>query len=171
MLKDFRTFIGESVWNDIRRQSSGVQLRKEDGVNSLDAESFYGYLVDNYNDQVDSICFDEKRTSTKKCVWVDITPDVTLWVYYSRTTDFITNIMLDWIGVDISEDIISLLEKNYILQEKNAKAKYILEKENKLITNQTFIDVLELLLENKDSLLMEESIWNDIRKQMKKKKM
>ena len=30
MIPDFKTFIGESVWNDIRRQSAGIQERIED---------------------------------------------------------------------------------------------------------------------------------------------
>ena len=51
MIPDFKTYIGESVWNDIRRQSAGRQGRIEDDmsfVNDMNKDELYGFLFHRY---------------------------------------------------------------------------------------------------------------------------
>ena len=48
MIPDFKTYLGESVWGDIRKKSLGQEERMEDNVNSLTKDQFYEYLLDNY---------------------------------------------------------------------------------------------------------------------------
>ena len=48
MIPDFKTFIGESVWNDIRRQSAGTQKRMENNVSNLSPRELWIYIKDNY---------------------------------------------------------------------------------------------------------------------------
>ena len=53
MIPDFKTYIGESVWGDIRRRGLGSEVKEEDDVNNLDAEGFVNYLEDRYEVNVD----------------------------------------------------------------------------------------------------------------------
>ena len=49
MIPDFKTYIGESVWTDMQKRSSGETIRKEDDVNLLDAYGLYDYIKQNYS--------------------------------------------------------------------------------------------------------------------------
>ena len=53
MIPDFKTYIGESVWNDIRRRGNGTDIKKEDNINNLDVEEFVKYLQDTYEATID----------------------------------------------------------------------------------------------------------------------
>ena len=44
MIPDFKTYIGESTWNDIRKQSSGTQGRKEDYLDNMKPDEFVDTL-------------------------------------------------------------------------------------------------------------------------------
>ena len=48
MIPDFKTYIGESVWNDIRRRGVGTDVKKEDDVNLLDRQGLVYYLKEHY---------------------------------------------------------------------------------------------------------------------------
>ena len=51
MIPDFKTYIGESTWNDIRRQSAGRQGRAEDDmsfVNKMNKYELYEFLNKRY---------------------------------------------------------------------------------------------------------------------------
>ena len=48
MIPDFKTYIGESTWGEMRRRSSGNTIRKEDDINLLDFYEFVEYLKNAY---------------------------------------------------------------------------------------------------------------------------
>ena len=55
MIPDFKTYIGESVWNDIRRRGIGADVKMEDEVTysaledeDCTIEMLYNYLIQNY---------------------------------------------------------------------------------------------------------------------------
>ena len=48
MIPNFRTYLKESVWGDIRKKSLGTEVRTEDDVNSLDCAGFCEYLKTKY---------------------------------------------------------------------------------------------------------------------------
>ena len=51
MIPDFKTYIGESVWTDMQKRSSGDDIRKEDDVNHMDFDTFADYIKDNYSEK------------------------------------------------------------------------------------------------------------------------
>ena len=48
MIPDFKTYISESVWGDIRKKSLGQEERQEDDINHLDCRGLYEYLKNTY---------------------------------------------------------------------------------------------------------------------------
>ena len=48
MIPDFKTYLKESVWGDIRRRAEGVQDRKENDIDLLDLEGLFQYMKDHY---------------------------------------------------------------------------------------------------------------------------
>lgn len=48
MIPDFKTYIGESTWDNIRKQSAGTRYRKEDNVDFMDMDEFIEYLNNRY---------------------------------------------------------------------------------------------------------------------------
>ena len=48
MIPDFKTYITESTWGDMRRRAEGEQIRKEDDVNYLNFNDFFEYLASHY---------------------------------------------------------------------------------------------------------------------------
>lgn len=48
MIPDFKTYIGESVWGDIRRRGNGSEIKQEDNINHLEFDDFFVYLKKRY---------------------------------------------------------------------------------------------------------------------------
>lgn len=48
MIPDFKTYIGESVWGDMRKRAEGMEKRREDDIDLMDPDGFYDYLNDHY---------------------------------------------------------------------------------------------------------------------------
>ena len=48
MIPDFKTYLNESVWGDLRKKSLGQEVRTEEDVNLMDMEGFKNYLYDRY---------------------------------------------------------------------------------------------------------------------------
>ena len=165
MIPTFKTYLKESVWGDIRKKSLGQEERIEDGVDNMDWMSFYKYLKEKYDKDAFDIGYSEKGPNTASHIWAEVIEDVILSAYYNEYTGLITRVTLRWFNCRIDDDILRELNKRYILQDDKlaTSKKHIFEKETP-VENHTFVDVLEFLIENKDSLLIEESVWGDIRK-------
>ena len=48
MIPDFKTYIGESVWTDMQKRSSGEDIRQEDDIDLLDIDGLYDYIDTHY---------------------------------------------------------------------------------------------------------------------------
>lgn len=48
MIPDFKTYLKESVWMDIHKQSTGDIERKEDNINNLSQDELFDYLKVHY---------------------------------------------------------------------------------------------------------------------------
>lgn len=165
MIPDFKTYLNESVWGDLRKKSLGQEIRIEDGVDNMDMVSFYKYLKEKYDKDTFNIWYVEKSPNTPSNIYAEVIDDVVLSASYNEYTGLITKVVLRWFNCRIDDDILRELNKRYILQDDKSITckKHIFEKETP-VENHTFVDVLEFLIENKDSLLIEESVWGDIRK-------
>ena len=48
MIPDFKTYISESSWGEMRKRSSGEIIRKEDDIDLLDIDGLYDYIDTHY---------------------------------------------------------------------------------------------------------------------------
>ena len=48
MIPDFKTYLNESVWGDIRKKSLGKEERKEDDIETLSPRGLYEYILSYY---------------------------------------------------------------------------------------------------------------------------
>ena len=53
MIPDFKTYMNESVWGDIRKKSLGKEERIEDDVDLMDFNGFIDYLIGRYETAYD----------------------------------------------------------------------------------------------------------------------
>lgn len=44
MIPNFKTYIKESVWGDIRKRGNGTDIKKEDDINQLNSTDFFSYI-------------------------------------------------------------------------------------------------------------------------------
>lgn len=49
MIPDFKTYIRESVWGDMRKRAEGWTEREEDSIDNLDFEEFVDHLRETYD--------------------------------------------------------------------------------------------------------------------------
>lgn len=48
MIPNFKTYIGESVWGDIRKRGNGSEIKREDNIDNMVFAEFFQYIKDNY---------------------------------------------------------------------------------------------------------------------------
>ena len=145
MIPDFKTYIGESVWADMHRRSTGEDVRKEDD----DLKSLKEYLETHY-ELIDpykehqmlsynriytsvSICaFAYKKDDSLSCFWLSLSDDDGKYTLSINKTAQKYNIF-------------DLLKKEYIL--KDAKTwDYIIIPKNKKTDRKFFFEVLTFIL-------------------------
>ena len=82
MIPDFKTYVRESVWNDIRKQSAGRQMRTEDDINGLNEDEFLIYLQEHY--QVKNTQYDMRITNHDSiaCPIYRHSPVTTVFMFY-----------------------------------------------------------------------------------------
>ena len=49
MIPNFKTYIGESIWNDIRRRGIGSDRKQEDDIENLDRDEMVEYIYSIYD--------------------------------------------------------------------------------------------------------------------------
>lgn len=72
MIPDFKTYIGESVWNDIRRRGVGTDVKKEDDVNLLDRDGFYKYIMEHYQTATEDVTGPYAIINSKNADYINI---------------------------------------------------------------------------------------------------
>ena len=70
--------LSESIWNDIRKQSSGAKERIEDDINILDCKDFSDWLTEHYISN--EICY--VNLNTEKYTYMSILLDVEIYREY-----------------------------------------------------------------------------------------
>ena len=172
MIPDFKTYIGESVWGDIRKQGLGKDVKAEDDVNTLDREGLLDYLNTIYKNLNSFAKIKEHPTFNTISVPVLIKGS-SYRVYY----DFNTNEVFVEYGMPylIPGFFTKLSDqyklKSYIIQPGSGR--YIISpKDGGEVNNKFFIDVIDFIINNiPDSFergverIIKESVWGDIRKQ------
>ncbi len=151
MVKSFKEFIGESTWGKMLDRGTGDAVRKEDDVNHFDLEEFYWeYLEKHYHikwgrtmvyvpsQQAINVPILKKTTSVdflitynfrKKCI-----------VFNSELSERYPKLFYKMCDeFEITLEKISNSFNHYVLTDKDNK-----------ISNKTFVDVLDFIIDNED---------------------
>ena len=174
MIPDFKTYIGESVWGDIRRRGLGKETKVEDDINILDGYGLFEYLKKHYDygslhniqhfDDLDQICV---------CLYEDEAGYYT-YLFYSGISDD-PELEISSGVHHLPDDLSNLLDKRYtITSDEREDAELYTKIEPKgcrydKLTNWFFLDVLDFILDNLKNPFVKkknvsESVWGDIRK-------
>ena len=181
MIPDFKTYIKESVWGDIRRRAEGQAERKEDEIDNLEPDELAEYIKKKYDINVRDEFFGyddetalldvpiiswEKKIIPSKAKTRTISAD-------TITYDYENNVI--YIHQDSYPPLIDLLKSNFFLQEYD-RIYYSIDQsaENSDLTNRFFMDIIDCVvngLENDNDVThllkkkgINESVWGDIRR-------
>lgn len=151
MIPDFKTYIGESTWGDMRRRSSGEQIRREDDINLLDETGLVKYMEKIYmspNDDI-QIISDKLNFGTIMISLFEINGKYYNIIYQKISTSNPEITFPVCPDSDI-EDLLRELYKVTRLKQYNDKIYKIEPNDGNEITNKFFIEVLDFILKEAD---------------------
>ena len=158
MIPDFKTFIKESVWDDMQERGTGDSIKTEDDINLLDFEGMYEYLNAHY-DLMDDDTVMYKYTRGKVYGVTVVIMDVNGADFY---IDYMNDGNENWITLNNYTDIdlkpvVDKLNENFSIEEMkvpqtSGHETYLLSVTPKSgeLNNQFFITVLDTVLEDLD---------------------
>ena len=169
MIPDFKTYLNESVWGDIRKKSLGQETRTEDDVNHLNAVGFCDYLKEHYKTTNDRWIINYDKDGDYIVVplfftnaHVKVTRDIKLYLTEKCIEIYSFN---GW-----PDDIKDLMHKKYSVMTGSRygfSVIHIKPREGEF-DNKFCLDVIDTILSMaKEPFLekvVEESVWGDIRK-------
>ena len=180
MIPDFKTYLKESVWGDLRKKSLGQEERIEDDVNQLNLDGFFDYLLKRYNNgSVDGHSFIIKLPRTN-CITLMICENPEASMYYKMIIwDFNKNpyITIPNASTLVNSKYFKQATKDFDLLELDDdrfNPKFaIYPKDGSRVNNKFFITVIDSFIDNiippferfitkKEDV--NESVWGDLRK-------
>lgn len=154
--------LSESVWGDLHSRGIGEIEREEDEINHLDMEGLYDYLQEKYKGKIFTI-----RLFDSSGVDKDITIEPIEYVALTtQSGEFKGHPGLNYILVNsvrqrkFSSDIMSQLTNRFNIKKGFYGRLKITEKDD-TCTNQTFVDLIDIFVNNKENILTE-SVWADL---------
>ena len=165
MIPDFKTYIKESVWGDIRRRGNGTDIKKEDDINQLNSTDFFNYIYCLYwptewNDGERIIQFPGTASDNSwkieiiKCGGsVKVIPPIT--ICFNTDTERVTHIVISSALTKKYKNIQTILNKNYKLEPQKVGGPYV-TKIGKL-TNQDCVDIIDKILDMVDKPLFKKN--------------
>lgn len=147
MIPDFKTYIGESVWSEMRRRSAGEIIRKEDDINLLDETGLVNYMEKVYmspNGDL-QIISDKLNFGTIMISLFEINGKYYNIIYQKISTSNPEITFPVCPDSDI-EDLLRELYKVTRLKQYNDKIYKIEPNDGNKITNKFFIEVLDFIL-------------------------
>ena len=172
MIPNFKTYLKESVWGDLRKKSLGQDEREENNINYMDGEEFCEYL--------NSIYVSEKPhwKRLQSTVFMD---DIMLMQFFNNGVYH--NLYIEYVNGRKEIKLISVCDRcvswypeledvfEVTFDKEDDKRLDLYPKDGSKITNKFAIKVIDYLLdnsENKDENLfikkVHESVWGDLRK-------
>ena len=154
MIPDFKTYIKESIWGDIRRRGNGTDVKKEDDIDHFDYEEFFVYLTELYkpvskklNEEIGG------RTSIIDTDIIEIFIPIesidgrikTLVIEMSKKDNSVVSMATSPTLFDRYVNLERMLSNNYTLHTSRLSSKIYL-KPKKKPTNRTVVDLIDTFL-------------------------
>ena len=157
MIPDFKTYIEESTWNDIRKQSSGVKTRIEDDINRFGPEELTGYLESNYSASMFDIEYDRHNNMVTVPILVKGLSAALLCLELGDPLEVS-------VGCSIRKDFPGMYNKlygkfNVIKKKKQGESGlYIYPLDSGEVNNKFYIEVLDFIISTGHKRLIVEKI-------------
>ena len=163
MIRDFKTYIKESIQSDMQDRSAGETVRKEDDIDNLDYVEFFTYLTEHYQPKskkdIDKI---GGRTPIMDTNTIEIFIPIesidgwikTLMIVISKKDSSIVSIATSQTLFDKYVNLEKMLSNNYTISTSEHSSKiYITPK--KKPTNQTVVNLIDIFLNIVDNPILE----------------
>ena len=158
MIPDFKTYIKESLWTDIQRRSAGDTVRKEDDIELLDMVGLYEYILSHY--ELTDNRFEMTYGTANMSITISNNGDEILLTYKLEEVHC-------FFYLAKYSRLYSELSKKFYIETVDESTHYIISPKDEC-TNQFFIDVLDCIIENRNTILrkkvVNESLWTDIQR-------
>ena len=156
MIPDFKTYIKESVWGDLRKKSLGQEARVEDDVDLMDTERLYQYVISKYRTLPGYTAYKIIRTYRA----IDCSPIIfseknftTYTLSYRGIDDGDPRILID-MKIRRSKNVLNLLKENFKVEEYHIMPSfepdwYSLKPldDDRHITNRFYLEVLDTFID------------------------
>lgn len=151
MVKSFKEFIGESTWGKMLDRGAGDAVRKEDDINLLDLEEFYWeYLEKHYHIKMGKkMTFNPSAQAIHIPILIVNTSVSFTIIYNFRRKCIVFN--SKW-PEKYPKLFYKMCDEFEITLEKNSNSfddYFLTDKDNK-VSNKTFVDVLNFIIDNED---------------------
>ena len=155
MIPDFKTYIGESAWGEMRHRSSGQQIRREDDINNLDIEGLGEYILDHYNIDDGNIFY---KDAYGACIGLSIfylkldNDDLLLEYFYND--EYEEMVVTTYIGIEkYFPDMFYKMKKEYNIYDtetpNSMMALYgISPKDGRDVDNKFFLEIIDFIIDN-----------------------
>ena len=184
MIPNFKTYLEESVWGDLRKKSLGQEVREENNIDNLNRKGFYEYLTQRYKPSpAGSQRFNNIRLSSSIG---EEAPIMVPLIYFKDNvyTLYIPGKVVDCAYIyikkkDVYKEFLDELRLKYrlVINEpskvwEDEVCIYIYPKENiqEKLPNSFFVELIDYILDmvkgfsNAIERVVEESVWGDLRK-------
>ena len=179
MIPNFKTYLRESVWGDLRKKSLGQEVREESNVDNLDQLGFYEYLRNRYKPQI-SVPITISSGILNRPISIPLLcfGDETYYLYIQETTrrDYAYMYIRQ---KDIYPEFLDDLDLEYDIKLRDSGRPSddkiqvrISPKKNRPeeLPNSFYVKLIDYILdmdkgfENAIERVVEESVWGDLRK-------
>ena len=161
-MRKLSNILNESVWGGMLNRSTGDQIRKEDDINLLDIDGLFNYVENNYSDRVCKIDSEEIRgfQGWKNCVVFPFDDDLEITITRFLDTGKIRDIDIMWDKNGVQDSFIRKLNDRFNICLAPRENAYIdIKDKDGSVSNQTYIDLLDFVLENERTDVLIESVW------------
>ena len=170
MIPDFKTYIDESVWNDIRKRGNGTDVKKEDDIEHLDRDDMFDYIYTIYHQDPNVHVLPLKSSTENNYLYFSLP----MFMYRYN----VHRLVAYYTDGDINKIILFANEKecvgfykeltdNFKIYRDPSGLSYIKSKDN-TISNKLLLDVIDTISTNAEKPILikniDESVWGDIRK-------
>lgn len=150
MIPDFKTYIKESVWNDIRKRGNGTDVKKEDEIEHLDRDGMYDYIYTIYEQNPDvhalpltsDIPGSDQYFSLPMFIF-----GTALYRLAAHYTDGKISRIILFANKAECEDFYKLLTDNFKVYVKQNGSREITSKDD-TVSNQLLLDVIDIITLN-----------------------
>lgn len=154
MIPDFKTYLKESVWGDVRRRAEGQSIRREDDINNLSQDELFNYLKAHYITTKYEIDNDHKPIDKENGVSVPFAiPYEASNHGYGIYMDFKKNGKVITFNSELKKELPDIYNKlcdNYSVSAYTRYLSMVSPLDGGEVTNQFYIDVIEFLIDNVD---------------------